>query len=649
MPGKTPSGLFSTGLIDNIFPDHRDRVTASILERMIDLMATEGGLVIDSLADTDLQIVDAGGGKINVKAGVAYDKFGQRIYIAADDSASGLYVGTVDLSSPIDLSTNKNIKIDIDDTGAVQIDCSGATPASTTIDEIVATINAAGFGTIAFRTDTAGNPSVTGSYIMLKSNTIGGSSEVEFVAPSANDATEEIFGLSEAGYPHTYVGGGGYTIPDDSTDYDVIIEYLSVESAVGNFESGYPTGSDTEYTLRDDSYKVTVQLSSVGPVSDDAQHELLLAIISNTGGILTITDNRDQIMLRLTGQKDTDATPPAAPVLVSLTAGTIPDTGIGGELTMGYIIPRWEAVADPSGIREYILQLVLTEQNGGKVSDADPIEYTLQGFDHSASELQMKIERPLGDKYDVYVGAKDNSLSQNISPFTNMGNIQVGGTEITTMPAITLKSITDGVLVDWADAPIDIMRYEYCYSEGSPAGRPRWEGSKSHTTRNSEFTITAAPGLEVQVRVRIRHLNMTLSNEESGQAIAGGTVIGRNEKVIPADGLSVLATDDGKTARFLKNVFLPNPATIVRLAVDVESLTLNSSSRGMIRIYRSNEEAGSVNITFAVAGMHEVELSAKFTAGWIVVDAFDSDESGGNQAAFTALLAIVYAEGQVSS
>lgn len=652
--GKIPTGLFSTGLTDNVFNTHRDQITGAILNRITDIMATDGGIVIDTVAETDLQVTDAGGGVVNVKAGIGYDKFGQRLYLAADDSASGEYVGTVDLSGGVDLSTNHLVKIDVDNDGAVEIDCEGATPAATTIDEIVAALNAAGFGTFAFRADSVGNPVTTGAYLLVKSPTTGGSSEVEFVAPSATDATNEIFGLSEAAYPHIYNGGGGYAIPNDSTDYDVLIEYLSVESVIGNFEGGYPTGDDTEYTQRDDSFKITIQLSSVGPISDANQHELLLAQVSNTGGTLTLLDKRDDIRLRLKGQRQIDLTPPPAPVLVSLSQEAKTPQGVEVAVETAYIIPRWEAVTDLSGIREYIIQLVLTYRDGAVVlaADSDPIEHTLQGFDSMANELQMKIELPKGDKYDVFVAAKDNSLSQNISAFTNLGNIWVGSdgdaNDSVVMPAISIVPITDGIEVDWPDLPEEITAFEYCWAFGG--NRPRWGSAKTGSTQNSEFIISAGPGTPVSVRVRIRRTNNSVSNESETSTIAGGTVIGGNEKSLPVRDISVDATDDGKAARFQMRQFLMNPANIVKLAVDVKTLTLNSSARGLIRIYRDNQEAGAINITFDETGQHEVEMTAAiFTAGFLKIDCYDSQESGGSQAAFTADLFIIYAEGLVAA
>lgn len=646
--GVIPSGNFSTGLTDNIFNTNRDKITGAILNRFIDMIATDGGIVIDSVAEDDLQVVDAGGGVVNIKAGIGYDKFGQRLYLAADDTASGLYVGTVDLSSGIDLSVNYLVKIDVDNAGAVEIDCQGATPAATTIDEIVAAINAAGFGTVAFRVDSVGNPISTGAYIMVKSSITGASSEVEFVAPSATDATNEIFGLSEAAYPHTYNGGGGYTIPSDSTDYDVLIEHLNVESVTGNFEGGYPTGGDSQYTEQDDSYKITIQLSSVGAISNTTQHEMLLAIANYDGATLTLTDKRGLIMLRLKGQRQIDTISPPAPVLVSLLQEAISGVGVSGIPSVGYIIPRWEAVSDSSGIREYVIKLLLTERDGSAVSNADPFEYTLQGFDPAASELQMKIALPLGDKYDVFVAAKDNSLSQNLSAFTDLGNVWVGSdadvNDAIKMPNITGAPITDGATFDWPDVEEEILSYEYCWAFDGK--RPQWGGVQKAATVNSEFIISAAPGTAIDARVRIRRLNNTISNESQAKTSAGGTVIGLNEKALPVPDISVDATDDGKTARYQKRSYLINSANITKLAVDVKTLTLNSSARGLIRVYRDNQEAGAINITFDEVGQHEVELTdAPFTAGYLVIDCYDSAESGSNQAAFTADLMIIYAEG----
>lgn len=321
---EIPGSLFKTGSIDNLFDTNRGLVAAALLDRMVDMLSSDGGILINTIADTGLQVIDGGGGTVDVKAGTAYDKFGQKIYLATDDTAGGLYTGTVDLTAGLDLSANYNVKIDINNAGAAEIDCKGATPAATTIDEIVAAINAAGFGTIAYRSDSAGNIGTAGVYITIKSSTIGGSSEVEFVAPAANDATNEIFGLSEAAYPHTYAGGSGYAVPNDSASYNVVIEHLVVESVTGNFLSGYPSAGENTNVKQLDSYQITV--TSVTAVDSATAHELLLATVVNTAGVLTITDNRANIIMRLRGF-DSIASTTASQLLIGV--GTLGDSNAG--------------------------------------------------------------------------------------------------------------------------------------------------------------------------------------------------------------------------------------------------------------------------------------------------------------------------------
>lgn len=642
-----PAGIFSTGLKSNIFNKHRDLLVQALADRLIDLVIGDGGIAIQSISDTGLQIVDVGGGNINVKAGVAYDKFGQRIYLASDDSASGIYTSTVSITT-IDLSVNYNVKIDIDDAGAVEIDCRGATPGSTTIQEIIDAINAAGFGTVAYRGDSGGNPDTTGSYITMKSQTTGSGSEVEFVAPAANDATNEIFGLSEAAYPHTYNGGGGYAIPESggATTYNVLIEHLAVEKTVGTFASGYPSSGDSKYTERHDSYKVTITTSS--PVSDSNQHELLLAEATNNSGTLTITDKRGDIILRLIGVKQVDTTPPAAPTKVDLTTGTLRIFRGRGRPTrvIGWVKPRWNAVSDASGIRAYIIALELKEENGETVSPTESSEVQVMKFDSSASEIEHRILLPLGNKYNVQVAAMDNSLGQNISAFTDFGDIVTGTPSASiTMPGISLEPFNGGVLVDWSDVD-DAVFYEYVFTTDGTT--PQFEDKIKDTTI-SEFRVHTEAGNTVKVRVRAVDGAQQRTDPVEGEAKAGGIVVGDNEKVLLLQNRSVAKTDEEKTGRFLGRLKIPKNAVISELAVNVESVTLNSAERGMIRVYRENAEADASYITFTTTGTKEVELDMDVSEGWLVIDAYDSNETGGDQAAFTVDIFVTYIEENVGS
>ena len=326
-----PGGIFSTGLIDNIFNTHRDLVAQAILDRFTDLIETDGGIVISSISDTGLKVVATSpyDGTIRINSGVAYDKFGNRIVLDTDDTGMAIYVGTVNLSGGIDLSSNKRIKINIDNSGSIEIDCSSKSSdaSDVSINEIVASINDAGFGTIAYRSDSSGNPDTGGGYISVKSLTTGIASKIEFSAPSSNDATNEIFGLNESSYPYTYTGGGGYSIPADSNSYNIIIEHMMMEGNVGNFAGGYPTGSNSRYTQQEDSYKVSVTL--LAPANSSIEHEILLAKVINDGNSLNITDKRGDSILYIRAKLGWSPIPPTPPIIIDMTTDIIDTNGSG--------------------------------------------------------------------------------------------------------------------------------------------------------------------------------------------------------------------------------------------------------------------------------------------------------------------------------
>ena len=115
------------------------------------------------------------------------------------------YTSTVDLSGTINLTTNFNIALEIDKSG-IRFDISlrGATPQQTTTIEIIDTINTIVGQIIAFETDENG---LTGfGYVTLISPTASSgdsNSEIKFVQPISNDATQIVFGLDTT-YPHTF-------------------------------------------------------------------------------------------------------------------------------------------------------------------------------------------------------------------------------------------------------------------------------------------------------------------------------------------------------------------------------------------------------------------------------------------------------------
>ena len=253
----------------------------------------------------------------------------------------------------------------------------------------------------------------------------------------------------------------------------------------------------------------------------------------------------------------------------------------------------------------------------------------------------------------VEVAARDDTLNKNLGAFVNAGEILVGGTDSAssvTMPTVTIDSIEGGVLLDWVDisipSPGGIYNYEYAYTLNGT--QPQW-GGNVYTSTVSEVIIQAAPSTTIKAMVRARLLNMAVTSEKNVVGVAGGVIIGENAKTKDAFDLAVINTADGKAARFLKKVYLPNPAAITKLFTNISALAVNDSAAGVIRIYRDDAESDSVEITFTTTGVAELVITgANFSPGWVTIDAFDDDETGSNQAAFTAeTFGFTYIEGQV--
>ena len=84
----------------------------------------------------------------------------------------------------VDLSIEYKLKIAVDGGGALEVDLSGEDPANTTIEEIIAVINATFGATIAIETNEYGDTDGSGGYISLVSPTDGETGSIEFQDPS---------------------------------------------------------------------------------------------------------------------------------------------------------------------------------------------------------------------------------------------------------------------------------------------------------------------------------------------------------------------------------------------------------------------------------------------------------------------------------
>lgn len=111
-------------------------------------------------------------------------------------------LGTVDLSSPIDLTTNYLLYFTVGEGNSfVEVDCRGAIPSATTGAEIVTALNNAGFGTIA---------DLSGNFLRIRDmNGINWNSFLLIKQPklTPNDGLTTIIGLlSVPGYSYSYRG-----------------------------------------------------------------------------------------------------------------------------------------------------------------------------------------------------------------------------------------------------------------------------------------------------------------------------------------------------------------------------------------------------------------------------------------------------------
>jgi len=150
----------------------------------------EGG--IDEVCKVDVIDKTTGDEFFGSNGSVVYGK----LVDGADSTYAAAYGKNLNLAG-LDAS-NYNVKIDVDDAGAVEVDVTGdaGVGGSYSLATVVSNINAALAGTPA--------SDVSGQLV------IKGSSEVELQVPSGNDATLELFGVTE-GSTYTYTNSGETT------------------------------------------------------------------------------------------------------------------------------------------------------------------------------------------------------------------------------------------------------------------------------------------------------------------------------------------------------------------------------------------------------------------------------------------------------
>jgi hypothetical protein len=134
--------------------------------------------------DGEIQVGSLDGDAADVVLGIA-----PRVYQGSADRPAQV-CGTVDHApasgiSFVDLSQARYLRLAIDGGLVVEVDCAGADPAATTLDEVRDKINAAAGAAVA---------SHDGHFLTLTSPTTGAASRLELLPAPANDARERLLG-----------------------------------------------------------------------------------------------------------------------------------------------------------------------------------------------------------------------------------------------------------------------------------------------------------------------------------------------------------------------------------------------------------------------------------------------------------------------
>lgn len=110
-----------------------------------------------------------------------------RLYHGSSETAAR-YIGTPEIISPIDLSNDRYLRLEIDLGQPVELDCAGANPSQTTLDEIKNRINNAFPGLNVADHD--------GEHLILTSPTKGIGSSIAVHPPGSQNAAKKILGAS---------------------------------------------------------------------------------------------------------------------------------------------------------------------------------------------------------------------------------------------------------------------------------------------------------------------------------------------------------------------------------------------------------------------------------------------------------------------
>lgn len=176
---------------------HIARPPLALLGEITDAINDALGLVVATTDDgrhLTLASPTVGPGSRLEVGGVAADAapallgLAPRLFRGSGESAAEV-VGTVDLSGGADLSVEHYLRVLVDDERLAEVDCAGADPSATTLDEIVEAVNSALGAAVA---------SHDGSFLKLTSPKTGFGSSVTLQNAGAQDARVRLLGAVES-------------------------------------------------------------------------------------------------------------------------------------------------------------------------------------------------------------------------------------------------------------------------------------------------------------------------------------------------------------------------------------------------------------------------------------------------------------------
>ena len=209
--------------------------------------------------------------------------------VRGSDALGISFVGTNDLSGGIDLSVNHTLKMQIDNDGPLEINCSGLVASQTSLAQIAIAIN------VAFAKNYATHD---GSHIILTSLLTGSNSLLEIQTPAAADATTLILGVTA---PRIYHGSAASSAKVRGT------VDLSSDSNDLSDSRFLQLGADSSDTQAIDCAENAVDPENVTQteIIDAINLAIGAPVASNNGGLLTLTSPTQGLSSRITLQAHT--------------------------------------------------------------------------------------------------------------------------------------------------------------------------------------------------------------------------------------------------------------------------------------------------------------------------------------------------------